>query len=333
MIRPGARIHSYALAAYRLAAPNGVVAARLRSVQNDACRCKRSFMGTSTSPAVVLVALCALVLSGAGGGCAKSVPLRVMTFNIRVDTPNDGPNQWQHRRDAVGAMLNDRKPDLIGIQEARLTQVEDLAARLNGYGWTGTGRDGEKRGEFAPIFYKSGKLELLEHGTFWLSDRPDEPSKGWDAAFPRVATWGKFRDRRTGRRFVMLNTHLDHVGRQARIEGAKLIVRRLQDISDGLPILLTADLNARPDSEPYRVMTDVLRDTTRAASAGHTGPEGTAIGWLGPPGRRAPIRPVGVIDYVLASPSVRVRWTQTLPEAWDGRQLSDHRAVLVDLDL
>ena len=264
-------------------------------------------------------------------GCAKDVPLRVMTFNIRVATEADGPNQWKNRRDAVAAMLKERRPDALGVQEARKEQIDDIVARIDGYAWVGVGRDGGEQGEFCPIFYDFAKLKLLERGTFWLSDRPSEPSIGWDAAFPRVATWAKFRDRRTDREFVMLNTHLDHKGAAARTEGARFIVRRLPELSDGLPIIVTADLNRRPDSDVYRIMTETLRDARRSRKAGHTGPSETFTGWLDRP--RPPDKSAATLDYILISPSIRVRWTQTLPSDVGGRQLSDHRAVMADLNL
>jgi len=275
-----------------------------------------------------------MMMAGAAAGlvgCAKDLPLRVMTFNIRTATEADGPNEWQHRRDAVAAMLTDHRPDALGLQEARKGQIDDLVDRLDGYAWVGQGREGGDRGEFCPIFYHTTKLKLLDHGTFWVSSHPSEPSVGWDAAYPRVATWAKFADRHTGREFLMLNTHLDNRGVEARTQGAKLIIERLSQLSNGLPIVFTADLNRRPDSDVYRIMTETLRDTTRAPKAGHTGPSETFTGWLDQP--RPADKPGATIDYVLVSPSVQVRWTQTMPSDWGGRQLSDHRALMADLNL
>ena len=263
------------------------------------------------------------------GGCAKDVPLRVMTFNVRTATDADGPNRWEQRCDAMAAMLADRRPDVIGFQEARRGQIDDLMVRVGGYAWVGDGRDGGGKGEFCPIFFDRRRFELREHGTFWLSEQPETPSKGWDGAFPRIATWARLRDKRTGREFVMLNTHLDHRGEQARVEGARLVVSRANQLSNGLPIVLTADLNARPDSDVYRVMSDTLRDARRARGAGHTGPAETYTGWLDRPRPATP----ATMDYILLSPAIGVRWTQTLPSDWGGRQLSDHRAVMADIDL
>ena len=263
-------------------------------------------------------------------GCAKDVPLRVMTFNIRTATDADGANRWDQRRDAMAAMLADRRPDVIGVQEARRGQIDDLMSRIEGYAWVGDGRDGAGKGEFCPIFFDRRRFDLREHGTFWLSEQPEAPSKGWDGAFPRIATWATLRDKRSGREFVMLNTHLDHRGEQARVEGARLIVSQMNQLSNGRPIIVTGDLNARPDSDVYRVMADTLRDARRARGAGHTGPTETYTGWLDRP--RTTTRPAATMDYILLSPSIGVRWTQTLPSDWGGRQLSDHRAVMADIN-
>jgi endonuclease/exonuclease/phosphatase family metal-dependent hydrolase len=227
-------------------------------------------------------------------------------------------------------MLADRRPDVIGVQEARKEQIDDLVARVEGYAWVGVGRGGIVD-EYCPIFYERRRFDLREHGTFWLSEQPETPSTGWDGAFPRIATWAKLRDKRTGREFLMLNTHFDHKGEQARVESARLIIRRVTQLADGAPIILTADLNARPDSDVYRIMTDTLRDASRARGAGHTGPAETYTGWLDRP--RSTTRPGATLDYILLSPSIGVRWTQTLPSDWGGRQLSDHRAVMADIDL
>ena len=273
-----------------------------------------------------------MMLAAVGLGCAKEAQLRVMTFNIRNANDGDGPNQWEYRRDAMAGMLNDRKPDAIGMQEARKSQIEDLMARLGeGYAWVGQGREGEDRGEFCPIFYHYGKLKLLDHGTFWVSQRPGEPSRGWDAAYPRIATWAKFKDRDSGREFLLLNTHLDNKGAEARTRGAKLIIERLGELANGLPAIVTADLNSRPDSEVYQIMTDTLRDATRAPKSGHSGPAETFTGWLDQPRRPGHIDET--IDYVLVGPTVKVKWTQVLPSRWGDRQLSDHRALMADLKL
>ena len=263
-----------------------------------------------------------------------AAPLRVMSFNLRYDTPSDGPNAWPHRRDWVAALVRFHEADAVGVQEALATQLADLDARLPGFARVGVGRaDGRAGGEFSAILYRADRLELLDGGTFWLSPTPETPgSKGWDAAIERVATWARFRDRRTGCRHVHLNTHFDHVGEQARQESARLLRRRLAALAGGLPVVVTGDLNADPRSAPYRILTrdtiaDALAplvDALGASRAGHYGPTSTWTAFRAiEPGRR--------IDYVLVTPSVLVLTHGILPDSWDGRFPSDHLPVLASL--
>lgn len=280
------------------------------------------------------------------GGCARGVtavdrgeapataPLRTMSFNLRYDTPSDGPNAWPHRRDWVAGLVRFHEADVVGVQEALATMLADLDARLPGFARIGVGRaDGRAGGEFSAILYRTDRLELLGGGTFWLSPTPDTPgSKGWDTAIERVATWARFRDRRTGCRYVHLNTHFDHIGEEARQESARLIRRRLAALAGDLPIVMTGDLNADPRSAPYRILTSdtlagaiaPLRDAFRVSRAGHYGPTST---WT----EFRAIEPERRIDYVLVSPSVEVLTHGILPDSWDGRFPSDHLPVLASL--
>lgn len=262
-------------------------------------------------------------------------PLRVMTFNLRYDTPSDGANAWPHRRDWVAALIRFHAPDALGVQEALAHMLTDLDARLPGFSRIGVGRaDGRAGGEFSAILYRSDRLELLDSGTFWLSPTPEVVgSKGWDAAIERIATWARFRDRRTGCRHLHLNTHFDHVGEQARQESARLIRRRAAALADGIPVVVTGDLNADPASEPYRILTrdtigdatGPLRDALMASRDGHYGPTSTWTAFRAiEPGRR--------IDYVLVSPQVRVLKHAILPDSWDGRFASDHLPVLAAVE-
>ena len=265
---------------------------------------------------------------------AAAAPLRVMTFNIRYDTPNDGPNAWPHRRDWVALLIRFHEADAAGVQEALIHQLRELDARLRGFARVGVGRaDGREGGEFSAIFYRTDRLDLLDNGTFWLSPTPEVPgSKGWDTAIERIATWARFRDRATGCELVHLNTHFDHIGEQARQESARLIRRRLATLANGLPVIVTGDLNADPASAPYRILTRdtitgailPLRDAFSASRIGHYGPTSTWTAFRAiEPGRR--------IDYVLVSDDVTVLTHGILPDSWDGRFPSDHLPVVASV--
>ena len=167
----------------------------------------------------LLLALSALV------GCAGLRPspvdetLTAMSFNVRYDNPGDGENAWPYRIDAVEQIIE--SADVVGLQEALPGMLADLDSRLDGWARIGRGRAADGGGEFCAIYYRTDRLDLVADGTFWLSETPEVPgSVGWDAALERIATWGRFRDRHTGRTFVILNAHFDHMGEQARARAA-----------------------------------------------------------------------------------------------------------------
>lgn len=299
-------------------------------------RPRRPFQALALSAlatAVPLV-LAAGVASLVAAGGAPS--LRIMSFNLRLDLASDGANAWPHRKDWVASLIRFHAPDVVGVQEALSPMLADLEARLPGFGRVGAGRDdGREGGEFSAILYRRERLEVVRQGTFWLSPTPEVPgSLGWDAAYPRVATWAEFRDTQSGCRYLHLNTHLDHRGEEARREGARLIRRRLAALSPGLPIVLTGDLNATPGSEPYRVLTrdeiadasPPLHDAFTTSRDGHYGPTSTWTGFEAiEPGRR--------IDYVLVSAGVEVLTHGILSDSWDGRFPSDHLPVVATVEI
>jgi endonuclease/exonuclease/phosphatase family metal-dependent hydrolase len=261
-------------------------------------------------------------------------PLRVMSFNLRYDTPNDSANAWPNRKDWVAGLIRFHGADVVGVQEALAHMLTDLDARLPGFARVGVGRaDGRTRGEFSAIFYRTDRLALLDSGTFWLSPTPEVAgSKGWDAAIERVATWARFRDRLTGCSHLQLNTHFDHIGEQARQESARLIRRRLAQLANGLPIVMTGDLNSTPTSGAYRILTrdtvagatPPLADAMLTSRSGHYGPTSSWTAFRAiEPGRR--------IDYVLVSAPVTVSSHGILPDSWNGRFPSDHLPVLAAL--
>ena len=271
----------------------------------------------------------------ARGGVATSVrprdPLRVMTFNIRYNNPGDGVNAWPLRKDWVASLMRYHDADLIGVQEALAPMLRDLDERLPEWSRVGVGRtDGKEAGEFSAILYRRDRLTLVDSGTFWLSPTPTAiGSKAWDAALERIATWARFRDRRTGCGFVHLNTHFDHVGEVARQESARVIREQLQRLVGRDPFVVTGDLNSDPRSGGYRVLTrdtlanavPPLRDAFVVSASGHYGPTSTWNAFKAiEPGRR--------IDYVLVSEQVTVHTHAILPDSWDGKFPSDHLPVL-----
>lgn len=254
-------------------------------------------------------------------------PLRVMTYNIRLNTPLDGKHAWPYRKDRVAGLIRRCKPDLAGFQEVLKGQLDDLSERLPGFDWIGAGReDGRSRGEFSPIFYDTSRLDLTDSGTFWLSPTPDVPgSKGWDADLPRVCTWGCFREKTSGDYLYHFNTHFDHVGGQARVESARLIASRVGEIADSAPVIITGDFNLTDTFEGYHVLVQFFHDARNEAATGHTGPAGTFFGFDAP-NLRGPC-----IDYIFTRNGVEVLTHSTVLDQSNGCYPSDHAPVVADM--
>ena len=213
-------------------------------------------------------AICAIVGLIAWTGCMeKPVDIKVISYNIRLSTKSDGDNWWENRKQASINMINEEKPTIFGLQEALPVQVEYLAENLPEYAYIGVGRDdGKQKGEFMAIFYRQDEVELLDGGTFWLSETPDTPSRGWDAACFRSCTWTKLKMKSNGKIFAYLNTHLDHVGKEARKEGLALIAKRAQEIvSDDMPVFLTADFNAVTSNPIFESVKAIMKDAREVA--------------------------------------------------------------------
>ena len=197
--------------------------------------------------------------------------LFVGSYNIRYQNEWDARdgNGWQQRCPVLCSQVNFEHPDIFGAQEVLKPQIDDMLRLLSDYDYIGLGRDdGEHAGEHAAIFYNRTQLKLKEHGDFWLSETPDKPGLGWDAACVRICTWGKFQHRRSHRTFYFFNLHMDHVGIVARREGAKLVVQRIREIAKGKPVVLTGDFNVDQKNEIYNIFTEsgILKDSYEAAT-------------------------------------------------------------------
>jgi endonuclease/exonuclease/phosphatase family metal-dependent hydrolase len=194
-----------------------------------------------------------------------SQSLKVMSYNLRLDTPDDGVNQWPKRRDKVVALITKYNPDIIGVQEALHHQLQDLLKLLPDYSYCGVGRDdGKEKGEYSAILFRNSRFGLLDTKTFWLSEKMDIPgSKSWDAAITRIYTIGKLYDRETKKEFLMVNTHFDHIGKVARANSALMMKAYLAGMrAEGstLPVIVSGDFNSEPTEEPYLNMIDEKKE-------------------------------------------------------------------------
>jgi len=281
---------------------------------------------------------------------AAEPDLTVMSFNIRYNNPGDGEDAWPHRADGVAALIAQREADIVGLQEALPGQLSDLEERLSGYDWLGMSRGGEgSEDEYCAILYRTSSVRPVGHGTFWLSDTPDEPaSTGWDAALPRIATWARFQlivddtdeSMSPPAELLHLNTHFDHRGAEARVQSARLIRRWLTDHAGEAAVIVTGDFNALPDSEPIAAMTAMgdgieLQDALNVSAFPHEGPHST---WNGFNEIVADRR----IDFVFVNEDVSVLRHAILDDrlaapagspSGEGRYPSDHLPVLAEIAL
>lgn len=194
-----------------------------------------------------------LILSMSNGCSIKEdskKDLQVVTFNVRYDNPNDGPNRWGNRIPIIESYFVKEKPDIIGMQEVKHNQILDLQKILPEYDYVGTGRDdGKQGGEHTPIFYKKDIFTLLDNSQFWLSETPEIPgSIGWDAAITRIVTWAKFEDKTSGKTFFFFNTHFDHRGVKAREMSPHLLAEKISAIAGNSPVIVTGDFNIRKNN-------------------------------------------------------------------------------------
>lgn len=256
------------------------------------------------------------------GPMASAQELTALTYNIRYNNPGDGLDRWDLRKDALAQVVLEQDPHIIGFQEVLADQLGFLATELSGYRHFGVGRDdGAEQGEFSPVFYDTTRFALREGRTLWLSETPHTPSKGWDAACVRIATLVVLSDKRTGEDLIVVNTHWDHVGKEARAHSATLILDAIGTaLSKGTNVLLMGDLNATPVDAPVALLGEQLRDS--CPSAQHA--QGTFNGF------RSDEAAVDRIDHILLSPGHwRVlRYEVPRPKV-NGRQVSDHFPVVV----
>ena len=259
-------------------------------------------------------------------GFALATEARLISYNIRYDTPADGVNAWTLRKAAVAELLHKHAPDIFGVQEALPHQIGDLAAALPDYGWLGVGRDAGGGGEGVPLFYRKDRFTLLQSATFWLSETPDSPSRGWDAALNRICSYGQFEEKTGQQRLWVINCHFDHAGPTARLESVRLVLSQIETINpDAEPLVLMGDFNTEPDSPSIILLKQHLSDSRDSSRSPPSGPSGTFSGFAveGAVTRR--------IDYLFTEPQgpVEVLQHAVLDDANAGRYPSDHLPVSV----
>ena len=260
---------------------------------------------------------------------ARQMPgtVRVMSYNIRCWDVNGV--EVGDRTDIGVRQILEMMPDSVGVQEASAQWMKALDAKLIPYDWVGvdreTGNSPKLGGESCPIFYLKSRFKLIDSGTFWLSETPDEPSFGPGAACRRICTWAKLQNRFTGEVYVHVNTHFDHVSEEARVAGAEIVASFIEERFSCVPVVFTADMNTFEGREAYEVMTRGLTDARLAAK--HAVSYGTFHS--SSPETHADY----TIDFILCSPDVGVFSYRVVTKGVDGRFTSDHFPIYADIIL
>ncbi len=257
-------------------------------------------------------------LSACGAVAAKSpINVKIISYNIRT-LARDGENSWQFRKHATKNMVEQHRPDAFGLQEAMLPHMQYIDSVCPQYARVGVGRsDGKNGGEFVTIYYNKERFDLLDSGTFWLSDTPEKVSRGWDAALPRITTWVKLRDKATKQKFFYFNTHFDHKGKVARVESSKLIVEKIREIAGkNANVVLTGDFNIESENEALSPLYENMKAARKCAPV--TDNKGTYNGFGG-------AKRMTVIDHIFyRGRRVVCNEFRTLDGDFGAKYISDH---------
>lgn len=263
-------------------------------------------------------------------GSIHAQNLSIMTYNIKLDYPKEGENSWDNRKDWMIGQVKFYKPDIFGVQEAMPNQMTYLDSTMTRYDFVGVGRDdGKDEGEYSAIFYDSSKFKIIKSSTFWLSQTPEEVSMGWDAVCNRVCTYSLFEDLKSGKQFWIFNTHLDHIGMEARTNSVTLILEKIKSLNTkNYPVILMGDFNLEPETENIELIRTVLNDSKEISETVPFGPSGTFNGFefSKPVTRR--------IDYIFVSKNnIKVNKYAVLSDSKDLKYPSDHLPVYVEIEL
>lgn len=259
------------------------------------------------------------------GASLYAQELTIATYNVRLQTDADTGNLWVQRAPHVISLIRYHNFEIFGTQEGFRNQLTDIQKGLPEFDFYGAGRDdGKDQGEHSAIFFRKDRFTVLKNGDFWLSQTPDQPSKGWDATCcNRICSWVYLTDKITGRNFYVFNAHFDHQGTVARVESSKLILQRINSIAGNEPVIFCGDLNGDHQSEWYKNIesSGLLRDSFRQVNFPYAG-NGTFNGF----GRTLASR--AVIDHIFVSQHFLVNRWAILSDSYQGKYPSDHFPVV-----
>ena len=272
----------------------------------------------------ILLLVCLSLSSFPVHGENYETEITICSFNIRGSNMDTGVNAWSNRKKMVIREFGNYQYDIVCMQEPLTDQIQDFLS-IGIYEWLGVSGQGTPDSDvFTPIFYNKKKLNVLDYGTFWLSETPDVVSRGWDGKFPRICTWAKFRDIENCRSFYVFNTHLDHVGEVAKLEGARLICRKIKEMTAEEAVFITGDMNSTPETPPIHTFPSEFSNSREIATE-KSGPAGTAhsYGKLYPPSQ---------IDYIFVNEYISVTKAITITKNSDPVYMSDHYPIVITAD-
>ncbi|MBI9042090.1 endonuclease/exonuclease/phosphatase family protein [Lutibacter sp.] len=253
---------------------------------------------------------------------------KAMTYNIRLNVAVDGENAWPLRKEFLTSQIQFYEPDILGVQEATPLQVAEMSVSLPLYNQVGVGRDGDGKGESSNIYYKKNRFIVIETATFWLSETPDEISKGWDAAYNRVCSYALLKDKKTKYKIWVFNTHLDHIGEEARTKGIELIMTKIKTLNtNNYPVIFMGDFNSDPATERIINLKKIMNECREVSIEKPFGPSGTFNGFK----HNEPV--TQLIDYIFISKNNKIVVDKyaILSDSKDLKYPSDHLPVFVKL--
>lgn len=269
---------------------------------------------------VFLLSLAVMLICGGCGSREKDVEIKYISYNIRYANASDGDNAWDIRKPATKEMIEREQPDVFGLQEALIGQLQYIDSNFPQYSRVGVGRDdGKEEGEFMAVYYRNDKFKLLENGNFWLSETPDQCSMGWDAACKRIVTWAKLKDLDSKKVFYVFNTHLDHVGEVAREQSILLITKKIDEIvkKDKAPVFLSGDFNSNVSSPIFDPLKNIMKDSRAILPESEWIPTYNSFGNGGD----------SMIDYIFYK-NAEVQDFKTLNGDYGKPYISDHYPVM-----
>ena len=194
--------------------------------------------------------------------------MKLVTFNLRMENPDDGPHRFLNRRAAIIGRIRTEAPDILGFQEALPEMYDYLREHLPEYAFVGHGRSETYLGEANPIAFRPDRFVLKSCSTRWLSPTPEVPGSCFpedQSICPRIFVTAELYDWQTDSVFRVVNTHLDHEGPIARRRALELIARQ---IPDDLPTVLMGDFNCPPTDDALELLRERFLDQTQGL--GHT---------------------------------------------------------------